>query len=142
MKKALIVALVAMAGLTTVSSSQAAGPYGYGTIPWWGVGNGFGTTYERQRLPYFSLYPPVYYSTPVPRTYGYSPFAYPPGTMTPDIVDAEPITVFNPYVPQPGGSKQAERTAQAPMSIKNPFVARPASSGSPAGPQLDGAASR
>ena len=37
----------------------------------------------QQRIPYYALYPPVYYSYPVARTYGYSPFAYPPGTLTP-----------------------------------------------------------
>src|SRR5436305_2234169 len=36
-------------------------------------------------LPYFALHPPVYYSYPVPRTYGYSPFAYGPEVMTPDV---------------------------------------------------------
>src|SRR3954470_23644902 len=51
-------------------------------------------------LPYFALHPPVYYSQPVPRTYGYSPFAYPPGVMTPEIACApQPVTINNPYVP-------------------------------------------
>ena len=50
--------------------------------------------------PYFALHPPVYYSYPVPRTYGYSPFAYPASVRTPEIVAAaEPETIINPYVP-------------------------------------------
>src|SRR3954466_4783508 len=51
-------------------------------------------------LPYFALHPPVYYSQPVPRTYGYSPFAYLPDGMTQDVVkESNPVTIVNPYVP-------------------------------------------
>jgi hypothetical protein len=90
-------------------------------------------------LPYFALHPPVYYSEPVPRTYGYSPFAYPPGTMTPDVVgESQPVTINNPYVPAttptsaPAAIKPSDRSASAsqarqPLVIVNPFVP-PASS--------------
>jgi hypothetical protein len=87
-------------------------------------------------LPYFALHPPVYYSEPVPRTYGYSPFAYPPGTMTPDVVsEAQPVTINNPYVPTTPAKaevKPSDRSASAapapePLVIVNPFVS-PASS--------------
>ncbi len=47
-------------------------------------------------VPYFALHPPVYYSYPVPRTYGYSPFAYPPGVMTPESAAPEPVTLSTP----------------------------------------------
>jgi len=84
-------------------------------------------------LPYFALHPPVYYSEPVPRTYGYSPFAYPPGTMTPDVSYApEPVTISNPYAPAtpvtvPSEMKPTDRSASAsqepqPLVIINPFV--------------------
>ncbi len=88
-------------------------------------------------LPYFALHPPVYYSEPVPRTYGYSPFAYPPGTMTPEIVgEAQPVTINNPYVPattpasvpaKPSDRSAATGQAPEPLVIVNPFVS-PASS--------------
>ena len=35
--------------------------------------------------PYFALHPPVYYSCPVPRSYGYSPYAYPGCVETPQV---------------------------------------------------------
>lgn len=83
-------------------------------------------------LPYFALHPPVYYSEPVPRTYGYSPFAYPPGTMTPEIVgESQPVTINNPYVPATSPAKAevkpSDRSASAsqapePLVIINPFV--------------------
>jgi hypothetical protein len=88
-------------------------------------------------LPYFALHPPVYYSEPVPRTYGYSPFAYPPGVMTPDVVIApQPVTINNPYVPAraPAAAPAAatDRSASAnqapePLVIINPFVSPAAS---------------
>jgi hypothetical protein len=90
-----------------------------------------------QNLPYFALHPPVYYSYPVPRTYGYSPFAYPPGVMTPDIVEnTQPVTIVNPYVP---GTKPASNDANAdrsastasnpePLVVINPYVSSAAGS--------------
>lgn len=84
-------------------------------------------------LPYFALHPPVYYSGVVPRTYGYSPFAYPPGTMTPDLVCVvQPVTINNPYVPStqpatPAATGPSDRAAAAPKPVEplvviNPYV--------------------
>lgn len=88
-------------------------------------------------LPYFALHPPVYYSEPVPRTYGYSPFAYPPGVMTPELVgESQPVTINNPYVPpttpaspeiKPSDRSASTSSAPEPLVIINPFVT-PASS--------------
>lgn len=73
-------------------------------------------------IPYYALYPPVYYSYPVPRTYGYSPFAYPPGVMTPEIAPrASAAEYINPYVPQPTGPKPAADQTVA-RTYYNPFV--------------------
>ena len=82
-------------------------------------------------LPYFALHPPVYYSYPVPRTYGYSPFAYPPGVMTPELTaPPEPVTIINPYVPnaeQKVSNETKDRAAAVhaqpePLVIINPYV--------------------
>lgn len=79
--------------------------------------------------PYYALHPPVYYSAPIPRTYGYSPFAYPPSVMTPEIVDVEPLELSNPHVPAssitPAGS--GDKTTQMnhrqpPLVLVNPYV--------------------
>ena len=53
----------------------------------WGWGYDMGCLYNSldYNVPYFAAHPPVYYSYPVPRTYGYSPFAYPPYVMTPEV---------------------------------------------------------
>jgi hypothetical protein len=97
-------------------------------------GYGYGWLYNslRYEVPYFAAYPPVYYSYPVPRTYGYSPFAYPPHVMTPEIAgEPQPVEIINPHVPS-SQQKQAvvpkDRTASSgaqpePLVIVNPFVA-------------------
>jgi hypothetical protein len=80
-------------------------------------------------VPYFALHPPVYYSYPVPRTYGYSPFAYPPSIMTPEVVgEPKAVEIVNPYVPQKKSAEgETDRSAGTaaqprPLVVINPFV--------------------
>jgi hypothetical protein len=85
-----------------------------------------------QNVPYYSAFPPVYYSAPVPRSYGYSPFAYPPGTMTPEVVETVSAQeIVNPYVEPASLKKPAEEEADKvtkttpsvqPLLVTNPFV--------------------
>ena len=79
--------------------------------------------------PYFALHPPVYYSAPVPRSYGYSPFPYPGTVPTPEVVMG-PEEIVNPYVdpeeipeeaPEPA-QEASNRTAANSHVIRNPFV--------------------
>ena len=147
-------ALAAMLACVPLSSANAIGG-GHGHGGHGGRGHGFGRGFgggviglgggggygwdiaELYRelynnLPYFALHPPVYYSEPVPRTYGYSPFAYPPGTMTPDVISApQPVTINNPYAPATTPAKaevkSSDRSASSssapePLVIVNPFV--------------------
>jgi hypothetical protein len=60
----------------------------------------------------------------VPRTYGYSPFAYPPGFMTPELVRPDPKVTVNPHVPRRSAPRKSERVTTAPRVIVNPYVAR------------------
>jgi hypothetical protein len=104
----------------------------------WAWGYDMGGLYNSldYNVPYFAAHPPVYYSYPVPRTYGYSPFAYPPYTMTPDVEisgAAQPVEIINPYVPSSQQEQaKADQSADAapktsrqpePLVIINPFVA-------------------
>jgi len=77
--------------------------------------------------PYFSLHPPVYYSYPVPRTYGYSPYPYPGHFQAPEIAEVQPEEIINPHV-MPETKKavsSATDTASSPWEmITNPFVSR------------------
>jgi hypothetical protein len=138
MKTQLVILLVMVAALfvaAPVATAQGGdGCFGGG----WGWGYDLGYLYNSldYNVPYFAAHPPVYYSYPVPRTYGYSPFAYPPTVMTPDVVmsEAHPVQIINPYVPsskQDAAASQDQSAAAAPQTnrqpqplvIINPYVA-------------------
>jgi hypothetical protein len=128
--------------LATEASAQIGigpGAYGLGFFNY--DTNRHGGSYYR--VPYYSLFPPVYYSYPVPRTYGYSPFAYPPGTITPAAApQVAAIEYINPFVrpdAEPAGNDAGDRapkedattatvappvdaTASQPRMYYNPFV--------------------
>ncbi len=105
----------------------------------YGIGLGGGTRistiwdlYLRNRIPippYFALHPPVYYSAPVARSYGYSPFAYSGDVPTPEIIPMELSKVItNPYVQQatvesqPPAVPKGDDFTQQSLMIVNPFV--------------------
>ncbi len=94
----------------------------------WGRGyDGWASLYRSGHIPtppYFALHPPVYYSQPVPRTYGYSPHAYPGWVPTPEIVAPQPQTIINPHV-VPQAEESPSPTAHAPKVTYNPFVDSP-----------------
>jgi hypothetical protein len=58
----------------------------------------------REQLPYFAQFPPVYYSHILPRPYGISPFAAPPGIMPIEmsipVSVPPPKVISNPYFNQ------------------------------------------
>ena len=98
---------------------------GGGYAAFYGFNGGAGpyNLYDNERVvPHFMLYPPVYYSVPVPRTYGWSPFAYPPGMMTPEVSPPTPQRIENRQVPQKTSVAPSDRTAQTPLVIDNPYV--------------------
>jgi hypothetical protein len=112
--------------MADASQAQVLGGYGfgYGGLGLW-QGLPYGFAQNQQELPYFAKYPPVYYSYPVPRTYGHSPFAYPPGFRTPDV-EVAPLQIINPHAPQQQVKPTSDQTAQAgqtpPKVIINPYV--------------------
>ena len=124
---ALAALIITLAWCATPASAQGGGGWGWDG---WGINYPFGLYGSRvDEVPYFSMFPPVYYSMPVPRTYGWSPFAYPPGTMTPEVVVDNPQEITNPYVPQSKDSKPAKPTARsasyrhpAPQLLINQYV--------------------
>lgn len=103
-----VVLLVCLAAAASAAGSAQAQGWGFGGG--WGWGGGWPSVYSMDQPPYFSLHPPVYYSMPVARTYGYSPFAYPgfvetPGWegavgYAPPAAPATPKMIVNPYVDQ------------------------------------------
>lgn len=74
----------------------ANGPYfAWGRLAPWAYGPP--SVYVLERSPYFALHPPVYYSYPVPRTYGQLPYPYLPRPATRSVVREVPQVVVNPY---------------------------------------------
>lgn len=131
----MLLVLVAAGAAASESRAQCASSMygGYGGWGAWDVGRLYGVL--SQNVPHFAAFPPVYYSYPVPRTYGYSPFAYPPGVMTPEVEMAEPLAISNPYFREPTdaapsaaakGDQTAAAAAPKPQLIVNPYVDHPA----------------
>ena len=72
--------------------------------------------------PYFALQPPVYYSQPVARPYGYSPYAYPRWIETPQPKPVvKPAMISNPFV-TPKVKKAEPNKAVTAQMIFNPYV--------------------
>ena len=127
----MMAAIVSAAGTLGGQAHAQCGPYGggYGGFGAWDMGRLYGVMADN--VPYFAAFPPVYYSAPVPRTYGYSPFAYPPGVMTPDLVEtvSEPQVIENPYV-------VPEATSEGPAMIAPESVDQTTSVAPVRGPQV------
>jgi hypothetical protein len=85
-----------------------------GYYPW--------STYASESVPYYSLHPPVYYSFRVARPYGYSPFPYPPGVLTPAAETPQPVVVRNQYLPRDDEEGMEVGRQAQPLRIQNPFV--------------------
>jgi len=65
-----------------------------------------------EKRPYFALNPPVYYSQPVARPYGYSPYALPPGVLPVEPrVTATPAAITNPFFTT-GKAKQEKSSSR------------------------------
>jgi hypothetical protein len=123
----LLLAVFVTVGLSSsAASAQVFSPYTFGGTLGWPYG-----FYQDEHVPYFSLHPPVYYSRPVPRTYGWSPWAYPPGVLTPDVA-CQPEIVDNPHVEgssqrkggvtRPKAGLDRNASYRVPKVIDNPYV--------------------
>jgi len=112
----LLAVLSGACGLSAEIAEAGGGCYGYFGRPF--------SIYSTESIPYFAEFPPVYYSGPVARPYGYSPYAYPPNVLTPEP-EPEPKITINPYV-KPKPKAEVENTARRkrpqPLRIRNPFV--------------------
>jgi hypothetical protein len=139
LRRVLLMAAVAAAGVGAAGRAEAQYGYGcaggYGGFGAWDVGRLYSVLAEN--VPYYAAFPPVYYSVPVPRTYGYSPFAYPPGVMTPEVVEpaGEPLSIINPYYE---GTSEAAVTVEgaAPATAPADQTTRVEAKAPASGPQL------
>ncbi|TWT48744.1 hypothetical protein [Botrimarina hoheduenensis] len=140
--KTINMAKVGLAAAMTLAVTAPASAFP-GGCDYWGIGGLYRSLdYPTdRRVPYFAAHPPVYYSHPVPRTYGYSPFAYGPDVRTPDYAVPQPVEIVNPFVPSAARSTDSANVKQSapvardqtistkiakpapkPLMIINPFV--------------------
>ncbi|MCC9604498.1 hypothetical protein LOC68_27730 [Blastopirellula sp. JC732] len=141
MLRSLLFGLVAVVGACAVSSQADAffpgcfgprvGYSGFGITNFGGYG-GFG--YYGDNIPsppYYAIHPPVYYSYPVARPYGVSPFAIgayqPSQRFVYQAPTPEPQVVMNPYV-----------STEVPVATDAPAEVAPADSPSDEGAGEEG----
>ena len=106
-------------------------------VPAWGYGGFYGyrgnVSDLYNNLPRHALYPPVYYSHPVSRPYGLSPFAYSPlrryhtvidatgyGYAAPEEAAPTPKLLRNPHVPRAAEPEPNDSSWASPL--RNPYV--------------------
>jgi hypothetical protein len=123
--KTLVMLACLAAGLVcgSVSAQAFDGIGGYYAFPWFGYGNNGPAAYSLGNIPappYFALHPPVYYSHPVPRPYGHSPFACPGHCHTERAVAVRVLA--NPHVKMPAAPvERPANVAATPKRIANPY---------------------
>jgi hypothetical protein len=123
-KKMLLLGCFAAVCWALALGAERAEAQGY--FPAWG-GYGYGINGTYSQMPYYSMFPPVYYKRPTARTYGYSPFAYPPGYISPgpQVVSSRALIVPNPYYSSSVVTEQSPAglsVAPAPEVILNPLA--------------------
>lgn len=117
--------VIAVFGVLALSAACSTCAHAQSCDGGWGGGWGGGWPYlanpnQLDYIPYFAAHPPVYYSVPVPRTYGYSPYAYPPGTRTPDVeLGPESEVMVNPFVPQEGANEEVPSAQPMKMDLRH-----------------------
>lgn len=122
MKRVILSLFVAVALMAALSETAKAGNFGfYGAFPQYGFSHGT-SLYGLGRIPvppYHALHPPVYYSQPIPRPYGHSPFAWRGGES--QQINPEPSVMINPYFKPSEPKAKVEETRTARI-IVNPFA--------------------
>jgi hypothetical protein len=118
-------AFILGAGLVCSLGAAASSAHAQIFAPSYGFAGGTGpyNIYIQDTPPFYAIYPPVYYSQPMSRAYGFSPFAYPPGVPTPQNQVTAPLGVQTSAVYDSNAiPAPADAFAQAPLTIENPFV--------------------
>jgi hypothetical protein len=133
MKKVLVTFVGMAAALAGAGSAHAGYPYAWPNELGPTAYGVTGTMYGLGLVPvppYFALHPPVYYSCPVPRSYGYSPYAYPPCVQTPEVdflnfPNGDAPNGEAPNTEELPPTTPASKVAARGQWIANPFLTDP-----------------
>ena len=91
----------------------ACGPYfAWGGFAPWTYGPR--SVYVDEHVPYYAMHPPVYYSYPVPRTYGHLPYPYVTAPVARNVAWREPRVVVNPYAVESGAAAAPPEATMPP----------------------------
>jgi hypothetical protein len=119
--------IIVFCGLLTLNYCNVSLAQGYDfNSPWaygWGSYNE-PFLYSYNYIPYYALHPPVYYSYRIDaRSYGDSPYAYPPGLSALQAYSSsvQPQIIKNEHVEEPNAPTDQYQT-RAPLRIPNPYV--------------------
>ena len=128
---------IAVAAVTMCMETTANAQYSNGYLFGSGIGANFGGHgfvrgyTPREQPPYFAKFPPVYYSHPVKRPYGFSPYAVPGGIAPAEMSYAKPtpVTVKNPFfkgdvVPVQAPKNKNSEIKNKSVRIMNPYVTK------------------
>jgi hypothetical protein len=119
----LFATILAAAIAASATDAQAQYPWGFGGYDgpaWFGPYRNLYGTARVPVPPYYALHPPVYYSHPVARPYGTSPFAC-PCTHTEAVAQPQAEVIENPFVPKPAEAEEKGASQQTARVIWNPF---------------------
>ncbi len=111
-------ALLALAPGSASAHGWLGNGYSVAWVGWWPAPRMSTQDY----IPYFAKHPPVYYSRPIARPYGYVPYSYFPETPASQAVVAPPAVVRNHYVAEDASLSSVEAPSPAPLKIINPFA--------------------
>jgi hypothetical protein len=135
-KTSLIASLCCAAIALATRPVAAQSPYCYGGG--YGYGWGYDVPYERDHIPFYAVHPPVYYSYPVARAYGWTPFAYSPDAVILPLEEGGAKQIINPFVPpsnvpvptpptpnikaKPSAERTTDDSASTIHVVVNPYV--------------------
>jgi len=123
MTKNIIAGIVILLGLIVISPYEAVGSDVPGLVRWhcyWPATYGGVLPIKASSLPHFAVYPPVYYSHPIARPYGTSPFAQLPAAAEGGYIGPGTVLV-NPSEPK---ANPAAPPSAHPLVIVNPFAVK------------------
>jgi hypothetical protein len=90
------------------------GGFGFGNFGFWGCDIGG----NDERIPFYAIFPPVYYSRIIARPYGWTPFAYSPDAIIMPLEEGGSKEIINPYIPR--GSKPTPEVVPTPSTKAKP----------------------
>lgn len=105
-------AIVALSSAATEVSAQSPAPYAHGSLGFFNPYS-FPASGSVRTPPYFSVHPPVYYSTRHARPYGMSPFAAPPMVTPGANYRGRQAAEFTPKTTQPSSCSHCGGTIEA-----------------------------